>query len=104
MLTDLHRLQRKLKQTQPLRFKALQRYEAGLRETHRAVRLGKARLCIFSPDVEPISSEGGTDDQIGKSPARCVVGQRAVVWYRTGSSAVVSAEGPRAKGPRAGLP
>jgi ribosomal protein L7Ae-like RNA K-turn-binding protein len=111
MLTDLHRLQRKLKQTQPLRFKALQRYVAGLRETHRAVRLGKARLCIFAPDVEPISSEGGTDDQIGKISALCAAQRVPVVfclnrkrlgnvlWNRTGSSAVavVSAEGAHEK-------
>jgi len=58
MLKELYRLQNRLYQTDPIKFKTKRRFVNGLKDTLSALKLNKVQMVILAPDIEPNNQKG----------------------------------------------
>jgi len=67
LLSKLAFFQKRLKKTQPLKFKQHRRLAIGLKECIKMCKSNRAKALIIAPDIEKISTKGGLDTLVGNA-------------------------------------
>lgn len=80
MIEELARIQLRLKEKEPYKFKKHKRYVVGIREVDRALKRSKLKMIVIAPNIEKCTSENGLDDLVEDLVECAVEHDVPVVW------------------------
>lgn len=85
VLRELHRLQKRAIEREPLKARMRQRMACGLRESARALRAKRARCVLVAPNVEEVPGPGGLDSCVSTILELAREGEVPIVFALTKS-------------------